>query len=581
MLRACRTDRAGANGVGWQPWIFFLAVAVFAAGCVSPSPPTTVQSPQLVVILSVDQYRADYLTRFWDLYLPARSEGKPGGFRFLAQEGADFRNAAYDYASTFTCPGHASILTGSVPAIHGVISNSWYDRESSARVGNCTEPPSDGSGQRPQRGPSNLQATTLGDELKLASGGRSQVVSLAFKDYAAILMGGRLPDLVLWFDQSNGQWRNNSNYPQPLPEWVQQLNQQKWVDQEYSKQEWSPLLEEDVYRRLMLGQEARDLLLKTLPESDQTESPSGGWRFPYRFASAESGMLYSQVVRSGIGNAYVLHTAQKAVEAQSLGADEYPDLLAISLSSNDYVGHRFGPYSPEALDVQVRTDRLLAEFFQFLDRQVGLDRVIIALTADHGVAPVPEELASLGGSAGRPAFDELRHRFNQLIEQRFGNGAWIAGFNGNDLYLNRSLLRERRLKVEDVAGFAGQAISDLEEVHSVVARHDLLAGRRPGGPLAERISNGFHPQRSGDLIVVFRPNYFPDPGGLRTTHGSPFAYDTRVPILLRGPGVRSGIFLRPVAPTDIAPTLSQLLGVSYPSGTTGRPLEEALQLGRD
>ncbi|HSR54486.1 MAG TPA: alkaline phosphatase family protein [Acidobacteriota bacterium] len=510
------------------------------------------ESPRLIVFITVDQYRADYLTRFSDLYLPPRDgQGRPGGFRFLSEEGADYRAAAYQHYETFTCPGHASLVTGAVPAVHGIIGNGWYDRKARRWLWSCTM----GLDEAPS-GPQRLMVSTIGDEMKLAWGGRSKVVSIAVKDYAAILMGGRRADSVLWLDRHTGLWTSNENYGD-LPQWAVAVNESKPMDAAAGKQ-WTPLLDPQRYWHL-------------LPWRDQT-----GTTFTHDYGWPQNPNFYNSLARRPPANEMLFDTLEKAVQEGQLGSDEVPDLLLVSLSSNDYTGHDFGPFSPELLDITVRSDRLLSSFFAALEDQVGLDRTLIVLSSDHGVTPVPDRLREAGVPAGRVGMDEFLNPVDEMLDSIYGEADWIWGFNKNDVYINHDAVYDlAEGDLEKVCEIAAQVLELNGAVYSVYTRADLLEGDYPPSPYGKMLANGYHPKRGGDVVVLFRPHHFP--GDLTTTHGTIHAYDRRVPVLLRGPGIRAGTYYRKVSPTDIVPTLCQVLGIGYPAGASGQPLREALK----
>ncbi|HSR68477.1 MAG TPA: alkaline phosphatase family protein [Acidobacteriota bacterium] len=528
--------------------VFLTAVTLLACLTV---PTLSAERPRLVVFITVDQYRADYLSRFADLYLPPRDEqGRPGGYRFMAEEGADYRAAAFQHYSTFTCPGHASLLTGAVPAVHGIIGNDWYDREERRYLWTCVLGKEGGP-----RGPDRLMAPTLGDEMKTSWEGKSKVVSLAVKDYVSILMGGRQADHVLWLDRHTGLWTSNENYGS-LPEWAVRINDSKPMDASSGKQ-WTPLLDSQRYRHL-------------LPWPETT-----GVAFAHDYGTPADPNFYNHLARRPPANEMLFATLQEALKTGGLGQDEIPDLLLFSLSSNDYTGHDFGPFSPELLDITVRSDRLLADFFAALDSRVGLERTLIVLTADHGVTPVPERLQRAGVEAGRVLPEQFLSPVDEMLDSIYGQADWIWGFNKSEVYLNLDAVQElAEGDAERVSDLAAQVLGLNQAVHSVYTRTALLEGEYPPNELGRLLANGYHPKRGGDVLVIFNPHHFP--GDLTTTHGTPHAYDRRVPILLRGPGLKKGTFYRKVDPLDIVPTLCQVLGIAYPAGATGEPLWEAL-----
>ena len=551
--------------------------------------------PHLTVVVSIDQFRGDYLRRLNDLLLPANRGGKVGGFRYLMTAGSYFAEAHYPHFPLYTGPGHAMILTGGSPYKHGIISNSWRDRATGYEV-YCVDDARQkvvgaeaGSGAKPM-GPLNLKSTTVGDELKLATNGASKVVTLALKDRAAILLGGHAQDVSLWFDQANGNWISSTAYCKEgkLPDWVAKLNAER-IPEKTAGTVWeiSPSL-------LPTGIERA--LTSTLPPN---ANPSGiGPVFPHKIPpiadQSKRSELYRAFTLTPDANAYVFESAKRAVLSEKLGQHgATPDLLALNLSTNDYVGHAFGPYSQESLDLTVRTDAFLSEFLNFLSTTIpgGLKEVLFVVTADHGVAPVPETLTAKNISAGRLLESELEAAVKTALTKKFGAEIWggneskrkLAGvFTEPCFYLNEILVKEiiasgkaTRAQIEEAAA---NAIFEIPNIYACYTRTQILEGRLPKTDIASHIYNGFHPKLSGDVVVLTDPLYFFDsPGGTGTTHGTPYSYDTHVPILISGFGIRPGVWADPVSVADIAPTLSLILGIEAPSASDGVPLKAALQ----
>ena len=552
------------------------------------------KGPHLTVVVSIDQFRGDYLRRLNDLLLPAKHGGEVGGFRYLMTEGSYFTEAKYPHYPLYTGPGHAMILTGGSPYKHGIISNDWWDRTTSKGV-YCVDDARQkvvgaeaGSIAKPM-GPLNLKSTTIGDELKLATNGASKVVTIALKDRAAILLGGHTQDVSLWYDNANGNWISSTAYCKEgkLPDWVQKLNAEHIPDKSGGSV-W------DISASLK-----PDGISRAIPTNFPVgTNPSGiGAIFPHKIPAisdpAKRSDLYKAFTLTPDANSFVFETAKRAVLNEKLGQHgEISDLLALNLSTNDYVGHAFGPYSPEALDLTVRTDAILSDFLNFLNRTIpgGLNEVVFVVTADHGVAPIPENLTERNISAGRIDERRFESTVQAALAKAFGEGAWVGKDSSGKLvgkfvepylYLNDLLVRltvasgkATRAQIESVAA---EAMFDIPNVYACYTKTQILEGRLPKTDIADHIYNGFHPKLSGDVVVVTDPLYFIEsPGGTGTTHGSPFLYDTHVPILIAGPGIRPGVWTDPVTPADIAPTLALLLGIQAPSACDGVPLKSAL-----
>lgn len=541
--------------------------------------------PRLVVVISIDQFRDDYLRRLSDLFLPPMPSHRTyGGFRYLTAIGSAFLDARHGHIPLSTGPGHSVILTGAYPYKTGIVSNVWLDRSTGREVycvQDSTHPIVGAQGKSGGIGPLNLRSTTVGDELKMATGRRAKVVALALKDRAAILMGGHMQDACLWFDDASGRWISSTAYcpDGKLPAWVEALNDEK-IPERTIGTTWE----------LSLSAEGRARALSVTPGAPV---PGVGGAFPHRI-EAGARRRYQPFTYAPDANEFVLRSALRAVAAEGLGADSIPDLLAINLSTNDYVGHAFGPYSLEAIDLTVRTDSALSRFLTGLDGAIpgGLANVVVVITADHGVAPVPEGAAALGVRSGRVVESRIdsaaRAALGLKPEASEKSGAkdapWSVAYVEPYIYLSDAVIEQgirggkggsRREVEEKVA----DAVTKVPGIYACYTRGQIMAGMLPPNDIARHIANGFHPLVAGDVLVVTEPNYFPDdaPTGFGTTHGTPYIYDTHVPLLIAGFGIRHGVWTTPVSPADIAPTLSLLLGIEYPSACDGIPLKEALE----
>lgn len=586
-------------------WAWRLAAVCLLAGTAAAAPGASVAAPgaatpRLVVVISIDQFRADYLTRFADLWLPAAAGGgKVGGFAYLMQRGAWFTDTHHDHYPLFTGPGHAVLLTGAPPYLSGIVGNSWYDREAGRRrycvedaasplvgtaaagaagaVAGGTAGTSGGGaagtpGSAPRMGiaPTTLRVSTVGDELKMASGGRAKIWGLAFKDRAAVLMAGRLADGVLWFDEQSGGWISSRFYRPDgtLPGWVARLNGEHRADRFFGAS-WEPSVPAAALARAL----TKDGRFASPP-------PGMGATFPHRVTGGAEGpgpKFYAAFAATPFGNDHLFAAARELVREERLGRHDVPDLLALNLSSNDYVGHAFGPDSPEVLDVSVRTDRQLAAFFGFLEETVpgGLRRVTLVVTADHGVAPLPGAAREARLPAGVYDEQEVAGAAARALAAAFGPGEWVTALVEANLYLNLAALDARKIPRALAEETAAEALARLPGIYAAYPRSRILEGRLPRTEVARRVERSFHPKVSGDVVLVSEPYWMP--GGLAgTTHGTPYAYDTQVPLLLAGAGIRAGRFAARASTLDLAPTLADLLGVLQPAGSEGRVLAEAL-----
>lgn len=526
--------------------------------------------PKLVVVVVVDQLRADHLTRFAPWFLPARAaDGKPGGFRYLMERGAWHRQCRFDTLPTFTAVGHAIVATGGSPYAHGIIGNSWFDRATGKRVTSVSDEahPFVGAPSKVGASPWRLDSSTVGDELKLANNGQSRVFSVSLKDRAAIMLGGRAADLAMWFDSASGRWVSSTWYRPDgaLPAWAEELNAQGWAAKQFGWT-WTKALPEEAYR---------------ISNRDGHAGASGylglGPAFPHRVTGDEEAVgpeYFEAMMTSPLGNTATFQVAAEMVRRERLGRGPAPDMLTINLASYDRVGHSYGPHSPEVQDMAVRTDRDLAEFFALLDREVGLDGTVIALTADHGCAPLPEVAKDYRLDSGRAYTKEVEESVQKALEARYGAGRrYVLDFPEPHLYLDHATVPD----LEEASEIARQAVLRTQGVFDAYTRHDVEEGDLPRTPVADAVSRSFHRARAGDLFVVMRPFWvfgFARPEG--TTHGTPWTFDAQVPLLLAGPGIRPGVRYGRCSPADLAPTLSTILGTTMPSTCSGRILEEDL-----
>lgn len=514
-----------------------LAVALLCcslAGAWAAAPLKAVRRPpKLVVVLVIDQFRYDYLTRFRAEYT--------GGFDRLWRNGAVFTNAHLEHFPTVTAVGHAALLTGATPSFSGIIGNDWYDRESGRQVTSVFDPKvtalgGKGGGASPQR----LLVSTVGDELKMAGKGASRVIGISLKDRAAILPAGRMADGAYWFDPVTGNFVSSTFYFPKLPAWVEEFDAKRAVDK-FAGAQW--------------------------------KSPAG--RLFATLPTALGQRYYDALERSPMATELVLSFAQRAIEAEQLGARDSTDLVSISLSSTDLVGHSFGPDSPEMRDLNIQTDRMLGQFFQYLDKRFGPGAALVALTADHGAAPLPEVLTQRRMPGGRLPEATLRKAVEAALSAKYGEGKWILYGSFASYWLNRALIAEKNLKAAEVEECAAAALAGIPHVFRVYTRAQVVSGQFVPDSVGLRIANSFNPSRSADLITVLEPYWVYDASG--ATHGTPYSYDTHIPMVFMGPGIKPGFYDRNVAINDIAPTLSTILEVETPSGATGRVLSEMLE----
>jgi hypothetical protein len=517
------------------------ALAVAATVATGPEPTASgsaeSEAPRLILFVAVDQGRYDYLPRF--------ASDFTGGLKTLMEEGAVFTNARLDHYPSVTAVGHSAMLTGAPPSISGIIGNDWYDRAEKRNLTSVEDPETQrlGAGEATGSSPHRLRVSTVGDELKMAHPG-SRVVTLSFKDRSAVLMGGRMADLALWWDSASGAFVTSTWYGAALPDWVGAFNAARPADAWLGK-EWRAVSEDGT----------TGTLLKTLPATAGPE-------------------YYASLYDSAFGNDLLVSLAERALESEGLGTRDTTDILALSFSCNDQVGHGNGPHSAEVHAITVGTDRALERLLEVVDRQVGLDRTLVVLTADHGVAPVPEQMQEWRMPGGRFSRRALEVAARAALEEAFGPGEWLEGRAGSALYLNRDLIGEKGIDAAVMERVLASAIEHLSPIWRAYTRTQLLEGRVPADPWSRRVLLSFDRERSGDVEVLLEPYWIASASG--TTHGTPFSYDTHIPLILMGPGIQTGRYHGNARLNDLAPTLATLLGIETPSGSSGRVLGEAL-----
>lgn len=521
--------------------------------------------PRLAVLIVVDQLRGDYLIR-WQGLLDAQ------GFQRMLRDGTWFQNCHYPYAHTITGPGHASISTGCSPDRHGIVANEWFDRAERDKA-YCVEsdryervpplPPATTADRKTSPtgvSPDRLLAPTLGDAIKEATGGKGRVVSLSFKDRSAVLLAGRRPDACYWLDGTTGTFATGTYYRGTLHSWVAELNRSPVADRWFDRP-WTRL-------RPDLDYAAHSGPDDVGGEGKGTEQ---GRTFPHPMTGGlmkPGRKYYEALYNSPFGNELLLELVKRAVDAEQLGRHDVPDLLCISFSSNDPVGHCWGPDSQEVLDVTLRTDLVFKELLAHLDRTVGKDNYVLALSADHGVCPLPEVARAQGKEAGRVSSNLLGTQSETFLNETFGKtegkARWIEATTTPWIYLHHALLRQRGLEPATVARSLAEWLQKQPGVQAAFTHAQLVQGST-SDPLLQRVQRSFHPDRCGDVYVVTKPYHFFSTQLTGTTHGSPHPYDTHVPLLVYGAGVPAQVSQEAVTPQAAAVILAHRLGISPPA----------------
>ena len=542
-----------------MPRIYSVALFLFIFISTTAQQNPALQRPRLVVGIVVDQMRWDYLYRYYDRY------AGNGGFKRLLNQGFSCENTLIPYAPTVTAPGHTSIYTGSVPAIHGIAGNFWWDNAQQRDV-YCTEDKTVKTvGSETNLGlqsPRNLLVTTICDELRLATNFQSKVIGVAIKDRGGILPAGHSANAAYWYDSQVGNWITSTYYMNELPQWVKDLNAKKLVDK-YYEQGWHTLYPVNTYTQ-------------STGDEKIYESKGLGTGFPYDLKKF-IGKNYSAVLSTPHGNTMTVEMAKAAIEGEKLGADAITDFLALSFSSTDYIGHGYGPNSIEQEDDFLRLDNELTDLLDYLDSKIGKGQYTIFLSADHGVANVigfmKENKIPAGGLVEATALKEL----NQQLKDKFGHSDLAMGISNYQLVLNNNLINaERKLKREEIVA---AIISFFSKQEAVLMAFDIQQlGTTPlQSKIREMIENGYFAPRGGDVQIILKPNYMETYGPTGTTHGLWNPYDAHIPLLWYGWGIKSGKTNRETYMTDIAPTLAALLHIQMPGGSIGKVISEVIK----
>lgn len=564
--------------------LIFVLVGVLASACgpAATGSPEAAQpaTPRLILQITVDQLRGDLPTRYSDRL------GK-GGFRYLWENGVVYRDARHAHANTETIVGHTTLATGANPSGHGMVGNLWFDRETGFTTYNVEDSdyrlltsdadvdpdaeidPTQRAARSEGRSPAAILVSTFADELRSHTGGKAKALGVSVKDRGAIAMAGHA-GTAYWFSKSNGEFVTSTYYHDAYPGWVADFNA-SMPAQQFAGKSWELLNDQATY---LFG------------DSDDREWEADvagfGRVFPHAFGDGTSPYFNTLLTLSPAGDRLVLEFAKSALVEEQFGADDVADYLAVSFSSTDYVGHIFGPSSLEQEDNILRLDRTLAELLAFVDEHVGLDRTLVVLSADHGAPDTPGYLNSLGIPAGyvEPGSWDKDSAIGR-IKERFGiSGPLIETYDHPYIYLSRDV---KNSTVIDQAALEAAVVAELSTFDGValaVSSTALRNGNLPDTDLMRAVVNNFHPKRSGDVYIVFEPNWFiNDFDGLTvaSTHGSPWAYDTHVPIVFAGPGIKPTQVDDRVYTVDIAPTLSAYMGLKPPSGSVGTVLRQVTQ----
>lgn len=515
--------------------------------------------PKLVVGVVVDQMRMDYIYRYWDKY-------SENGFKKLMSEGFTCKNAHFNYIPTYTGPGHASIFTGATPMNHGIIANDWYDKASGKEIYCVSDSLRNSIGTKNKQGkmsPSLLLAPTLGDAFKVSTQFRGKTIGISLKDRGAVLPAGHSADAAYWMDYESGHFISSDHYMSNLPKWVKAFNAEKHADK-LAKEGWQTLL-----------------ALEKYTESTEDNTPyekiynkNGYPVFPYDLPQLIKDKGYYAFANSPYGNTIVRQFAEQAIINEDLGDDAFLDLLTISFSSPDMVGHSFGPQSIEIEDTYIRLDLEIAELISSLNERIGEGNYTLFLTADHAAAQVPAYLKDHKIPTDYFETERFESELNAMLVAQFGAGNWVLSFSNQQLFLNHALIDSKAINEEEILNSIQDFALNFKGVASVLSAKQLQHPL-PNDQFASMAQRGWNPLRSGDVVVQFLPGWM-SYGHQGTTHGSSYNYDSHVPIMFYGFGVKQGVELNPVDITQIAPTVSIITSTAFPMLSDHRPIVNAI-----
>ena len=522
----------------------FLFGFLFSIACFS--------QPKLVVGIVVDQMRYEYIDRYWNKF-------GDNGFKRLIKEGYSCKNTTYNYVPTITGPGHASIYTGATPSVHGIVSNDWLDRNKNINI-YCAQDDSVSSvgttNRAGQMSPRNLMMNTITDELKKATNNQAKVIGISLKDRGAILPVGKYATAAYWYDGATGRFISSTYYMKQLPGWVNDFND-KELPRKYLSQIWTTALPIETYT-------------ESDPDDSNCERPFRGKEkpiFPYDLFSLKNTNGGLDILSTTpFGNTFIKEFAMTTLINEKMGKDAVPDFLAISFSSTDYIGHQFGPQSIEVEDCYIRLDKELGELMDFLDRQVGKNEYLLFLTSDHGASDAYPCLLKKNIPTGVLKEENIADSLRKFFVKTYQN-SFLLAVKGFDIYLNREAIAKKKFKLEEVQSKTSNYLMSLKGI-SCSLTEKQMAREVFQDSVRSKIKLGYNHKRSGDIIYALKPHWLLG-YTLGTTHGSPYSYDTHVPLIFFGWNIHQGMSEIPVKTTDIVPTISHLLNIPPPKGTMG------------
>ena len=535
----------------------YLILKFTALPAQSVNPVGVAHKPKLIIGLVIDQMRWDYLYRFNDLY-------GTEGFKRLLMEGFSCENTMIPYVPTYTAPGHSCIYTGSVPAIHGIVGNNWFERSINKNVYCADDSTAEGVGSSTVWGkmsPQNLWTTTITDELRFSNNFKSKVISIALKDRASIFPGGHSANAAYWYDEQAGKWITSSYYMKQLPGWLQNFNNKHYPDSAMT-QDWQPLLPIEKYKQSTLDGNVYE---QSIPgEVSKT--------FPHYFSRITTGK-YEAFKYSPAAITYTFNLARAAIENEKIGTGPYTDFVALSISSTDYIGHKFGPNSPEVEDIYLRLDREIAQFLKYLDKTTGRGNYLLFLTADHGIAHIPGFLKGHKTPSGTYNDRALMDKINLLLDKQYNVKHGIKIIENYQVYIDQGL-RQSQYSLSDIKKSIIEFLHKEPYVLQAFESDQAAVSALPEA-LKKIMLNSYNPNRSGDIQFTLKPAWFVG-GNEGTTHGSWNPYDSHIPLVWFGSGIRPGKSHRHILMTDIAPTIAAILQIQEPNGCVGKAIEEII-----
>jgi predicted AlkP superfamily pyrophosphatase or phosphodiesterase len=531
------------------------------------------EAPRLVLQITVDGLRGDLLDRY------AENFGKKG-FNYLREKGVVYSNAHYLHANTETIVGHTTLATGATPAVHGMVGNVWYHADSGElgyniedvdapliptreeKIEGVQVDPAQKRARSSGRSPRGILAPTFSDTLQIATGGQARIFGISGKDRSAVAMAGKT-GTAYWYSTNTGDFQSSAYYMDKYPDWVNNWNGQRRAEK-LDRTQWQLMLDGDRYRPGRKDDRPYEVDLKGYSRT-----------FPHPFGPADHPLFFTRVLVSPEGDRLLLDFGKALIEAEQIGQDEVTDYLSMSFSATDAVNHFFGPASLENEDVVLQLDRTLAELFQFIDQRVGLKNTLVVFSADHGMAEMPEYATELGYDTGRLYSDEVLALSREISSTLFGSEELVKDFFRPYLYLDGDAINAKKLDREDVATAISIELEKKQGIGGAIPGLSITGANLSGAAAA--VQRNHHPQRSGDIYIFQQPYWFMfDRGAVAGMHGSPWSYDTHVPIMFAGPGIRSARVDRLVHPIDVAPTLSALLNMSPPAAAEGTVLVEVV-----